>query len=88
MRPERETVAPRRQHPDFKLLNFTQYIGLKPVPTSGRWFPSESGSAQGFFLLSAREFFLATVALGLLNRGRFSVKQLCDKAPLLKALYK
>uniref|UniRef100_A0A0E9XSX4 Uncharacterized protein n=1 Tax=Anguilla anguilla TaxID=7936 RepID=A0A0E9XSX4_ANGAN len=50
--------------------------------------PSESGSAQGFFLLSVREFFLATVALGLLFGGRFSVKLLCDKAPLLKALYK
>ena len=33
-------------------------------------------------------FFLATVALGLLIGDRFSVKQLCDKAPLLKAPYK
>ena len=48
--------------------------------------PSVSGSAQGFFQLSAWEFFLATVALGLLIGGQFSVKQLCDKAPLLKAL--
>ena len=51
----------------------------------GSWFPSESGSAQGFFCYLPGSF-LATVALGLLIRGRFSVKQLCDKAPLLKAL--
>ena len=58
------------------------------MPTSADGSPFESGSAQGFFLLSARAFFLATVALGLLIGGQFSVKQLCDKAPLLKALYK
>ena len=57
-------------------------------PPAADGSPSESGSAQGFFLLSAREFFLGIVALGLLIGGRFSVKQLCDKAPLLKALYK
>ena len=51
------------------IFAWTKLIGLKPVPTSSRWFPSESGSAQGFFLLSAREFFLATVALGLLIGG-------------------
>ena len=33
-------------------------------------------------------FFLATVALGLLIGGRSSVKQLCDKAIMLKARYK
>ena len=36
---------------------------------------------------SAREFFLATFALDLLIGGRFSVKQLCDEAPLLKKLF-
>ena len=67
--------------PTWLESKLTKLIWLKPVPTNGRWFPSESGSAQGFFLLSAREFFLAT-------GGRFSVKQLCEKAPLLKAQYK
>ena len=37
-----------------------------PVPARSRWAtPPKPGSAQGFFLL-VREFFLATVALGLL----------------------
>ena len=65
----------------FGTINVT--IHLTDLPGS-----SVLGSAQGFFLLSAREFFLATVALGLLIGGQFSVKQLCDKAPLLKAQYK
>ena len=49
------------------------------MPTSDSPVLVRSGSAQGFFLLSAREFFLATVALGLLIGGRFSVKQLVTK---------
>ena len=70
--------------PTWPESKWTKLIGLKPVPTSGRWFPSESGSAQGFFPLSAREFFPCHCCPRLTHWGPVLCKAALWQSPFVK----